>query len=77
MLVRSYRRGALLDDYLYRYLIQLLELYVKMTTVTESLRVAIQYNEDLSHLDLIDFFHQRIINPESLLLFLSRSTEQG
>jgi hypothetical protein len=77
MLVRSFRRGALLEDYLYRHLIELFVLYVKMTSVTESLRAAIQHNEDLSHLDLIEFFHQRIVDPESLLLFLTRSTEQG
>lgn len=77
MLVRSYPRGAVLEDYLYRHLLELLSLYVKMTSITESIRNAIQQNEDLSHLDIIEFFHQRIVSPASLISFLERSNEQG
>lgn len=48
-----------------------------MTSITESIRNAIQQNEDLSHLDIIEFFHQRIVSPASLISFLERSNEQG
>lgn len=77
MLVRNYARGAVLEDYLYRHLLELLSLYVKMSTITESIRNAIHQNQDLSHLDIIEFFHQRIVNAESLILFLDRSNEHG
>jgi hypothetical protein len=48
-----------------------------MSVITESLRSAIQKNEDLSHLEIIEFFHLRIASPPHLLSFLSMCDEDG
>jgi hypothetical protein len=77
MLIRTNPRGATLDDYLQRYLLDLLTLYLKMTTITETLRTHIAQNEQLTQLELVEFFQQRIRNPHSLLYFLQRCTQTG
>lgn len=50
IMIRTYKRGAVLEDYLFKILMELLQLYVKMSVVTETIRKAIQKSEDLSHL---------------------------
>ena len=44
MMIRTYPKGATLDEYLQKYLQDLLSLYIKMTSVTEKLRSTIQKN---------------------------------
>jgi hypothetical protein len=48
MMIRTFRRGAQLEDYLYKLLMELMMLYGKMSMVTEQIRRGIQQNEDVS-----------------------------
>ena len=77
MLIRTYPKGSVLEDYLHRYLEELLSLYIKMTAIGETLRSAIQRNEELTQLDLIEFFQQRIANPDSLFYFFQICGQKG
>ena len=56
---------------------ELLQLYVKMSVVTEGIRKAIQKSEDISHLEIIEFFHLRISSPSHMIAFLNRCDEDG
>jgi hypothetical protein len=76
MMIRTFRRGAALEDYLLQTLVQLLLLFVKMSSIAEQIRRLITQNEDLSYIEVIEFFHKRISSPSNLLLFLSRCTEE-
>lgn len=53
IMIRTYKKGAVLEEYLFKTLLELTQLYVKMSVITEGLRKAIQKNEDLSHLEII------------------------
>lgn len=77
MLIRTHPKGAKLDQYLNAYLMELLTIYTKMTSVTESLRTTIQQNDSLTQLDLIEFFHQRMATNHTLFDFLQRSTPRN
>lgn len=75
LLIRTYQKGTVLDEGLNRYVLELLGLYIKMCEITEAFRVAIQQNEDLSYLEVIEFFHSIIRNGKTLLVFLNQCTE--
>ena len=77
MLIRNYPKGATLDEYLQKYLQEILILYVKMTSITEKLRTTIQKNDSLTQLDLIEFFQLRITSPDNLFYFLQRCATKG
>jgi hypothetical protein len=42
MLIRPYQKGGLLSTNLWEWVLELMQLYIKMCLVTESIRVAIQ-----------------------------------
>jgi hypothetical protein len=52
-MIRTYKKGAVLEEYLFKTLLELIQHLVKMSVITESIRKAIQKNEDLSHLEII------------------------
>ncbi len=76
-MIRTYKKGAVLEDYLFKTLLELIQYYIKMSVITETIRKAIQKNEDLSHLEIIEFFHMRIATPDELITFLNKCDEDG